>query len=78
MGGNPRRLAALLKARFPALGEVNVELAVLDRPPQPRGELGITAKSIIAVGSGKGGVGKSTIAACLALGLIEGRRPRSA
>jgi ATP-binding protein involved in chromosome partitioning len=29
----------------------------------------LTAKSVIAVGSGKGGVGKSTIAACLALGL---------
>ena len=31
--------------------------------------MGLTAKSVIAVGSGKGGVGKSTIAACLALGL---------
>ena len=67
-----RALADLLKARFPALSEVNVDLAVLDRPPQPRGELGITVKSIIAVGSGKGGVGKSTIAASLALGLVQG------
>ena len=33
------------------------------------GQVGLTAKSVIAVGSGKGGVGKSTIAATLALGL---------
>ena len=33
------------------------------------GQVGLTAKSVIAVGSGKGGVGKSTIAAALALGL---------
>ena len=33
------------------------------------GEIGLTAKSVIAIGSGKGGVGKSTIAASLALGL---------
>jgi ATP-binding protein involved in chromosome partitioning len=39
------------------------------RPPQKLGEIGLTAKSVIAVGSGKGGVGKSTIAASLAFGL---------
>ncbi|HEX4146139.1 MAG TPA: Mrp/NBP35 family ATP-binding protein [Pirellulales bacterium] len=66
-----RALVARLTTRFPALKEVKVDLAVLDRPPQPRGELGITVKSIIAVGSGKGGVGKSTIAASLALGLSK-------
>ncbi|HTU24294.1 MAG TPA: Mrp/NBP35 family ATP-binding protein [Pirellulales bacterium] len=66
-----RGLITLLTGRFPALEEVKVDLAVLDRPPQPRGELGVTAKSIIAVGSGKGGVGKSTIAASLALGLAK-------
>ena len=40
-----------------------------DRPAPPVGEFGLTVKSVIAVGSGKGGVGKSTIAASLALGL---------
>ncbi len=48
---------------------MQIQLAVHSRPPQKLGELGLTAKSVIAVGSGKGGVGKSTIAACLALGL---------
>src|SRR5579885_943415 len=33
------------------------------------GQLGLQAKTVIAVGSGKGGVGKSTIAAAIAWGL---------
>ena len=59
----------LLRSQFPGLSSVNVELAVHDRPPEKLGEIGLTAKSLIAVGSGKGGVGKSTIAASLAVGL---------
>lgn len=40
------------------------------RRPAPRaGQTGLTAKTVIAVGSGKGGVGKSTVAASLALTL---------
>ena len=62
-------LIELLRARFPQAANVEVRLATLDRPPMKLGEIGLTAKSVIAVGSGKGGVGKSTIAACLALGL---------
>lgn len=62
-------LAERIKVRFPALKEVDVRLAKLDRPAQPIGQIGLTAKSVIAVGSGKGGVGKSTIAASIALGL---------
>ena len=58
-----------VKVLFPQLRQVEVELAVLDRPPQPIGQIGLRAKSVIAVGSGKGGVGKSTIAASIALGL---------
>src|SRR6185369_5283757 len=54
---------------LPSLTSVDVKLGVHDRPPQKLGQVGLTAKSVIAVGSGKGGVGKSTIAASLALGL---------
>jgi ATP-binding protein involved in chromosome partitioning len=62
-------LETLLKSRFPDLKEVRVNLAVHHRPPTRQGEFGLPAKSVIAVGSGKGGVGKSTIAAAIALGL---------
>ncbi len=62
-------LADLLRSSFPALGVVNVELAIHHRPPQKLGQIGLPAKSVIAVASGKGGVGKSTIAASLAIGL---------
>lgn len=62
-------LAERVRAKFPQLREVEVNVVRLDRPPQPIGQIGLTAKSVIAVGSGKGGVGKSTIAASIALGL---------
>ncbi len=58
-----------IKARLPQLREVQVHLAVHERPALKIGNIGLTAKSVIAVGSGKGGVGKSTIATVLALGL---------
>jgi ATP-binding protein involved in chromosome partitioning len=63
------QLVERLRARFPQLSDVQVELVEHRRPPQKLGEIGLTAKSVIAVGSGKGGVGKSTIAASLAFGL---------
>ncbi len=49
--------------------KVVVDVTPFERPPGRIGQIGLTAKSVIAVGSGKGGVGKSTIAAALALGL---------
>src|SRR5688572_18524973 len=58
----------LLKSRFPS-SQVEVKLVEHARPADKIGQIGLTAKSVIAVGSGKGGVGKSTIAATLALGL---------
>ncbi|HVX59323.1 MAG TPA: Mrp/NBP35 family ATP-binding protein [Pirellulales bacterium] len=61
--------AELLRRKFPALSEVTVSLAVHERAPQKLGEIGLSAKSVIAVGSGKGGVGKSTMAASIAYGL---------
>jgi ATP-binding protein involved in chromosome partitioning len=61
--------AAALKQRLPAAREVTVRSAVHPRPPEKIGQIGLASKSVIAVGSGKGGVGKSTIAASLAYGL---------
>ena len=61
-------LTQLLNSRFPT-ASVKIELAEHVRPPEKIGQIGLTAKSVIAVGSGKGGVGKSTVAASLALGL---------
>ncbi|HTN74088.1 MAG TPA: Mrp/NBP35 family ATP-binding protein [Pirellulaceae bacterium] len=58
-----------VQVKFPHLKQINITLAVLDRPAQPIGQIGLKAKSIIAVGSGKGGVGKSTLAVSIALGL---------
>jgi len=62
-------VAERLKAKLPQCTEVEVVGAIFDRPPMPLGPIQLTAKSVIAVGSGKGGVGKSTIAASLAIGL---------
>jgi len=63
------RLAELLRRRLPSLSAVTINLATHERPPVKIGQIGLTCKSVIAVGSGKGGVGKSTVAATLALGL---------
>src|SRR5215813_12121113 len=65
------RLTDFVRARLSGVTDVKVNLAVHDRPPQKLGQVGLTAKSVIAVGSGKGGVGKSTIAATIALGLAR-------
>jgi ATP-binding protein involved in chromosome partitioning len=64
-------IAAKLKATLPGLTSIDVQLVEHVRPPQKLGEIGLTAKSVIAVGSGKGGVGKSTIAASIAMGLAR-------
>lgn len=59
----------LIRQAYPSLRHVRIDRAIHVRKPVPLGQLGVTAKSVIAVGSGKGGVGKSTIAATLAQGL---------
>ncbi len=64
-----REAEQLLKNKLPRDAEVHVRLVEHERPPEKIGQLGLEAKSVIAVGSGKGGVGKSTIAASLAYGL---------
>jgi ATP-binding protein involved in chromosome partitioning len=61
-------LVELLQSRFPNL-DVVVEVAVHQRKPERLGEMGLAAKSVVVVGSGKGGVGKSSIAVYLACGL---------
>jgi len=65
------RAEELVRAAFPAVPSVSITVAVHDRPPPKLGQIGLEAKSVIAVGSGKGGVGKSTIAASIALGLAR-------
>jgi ATP-binding protein involved in chromosome partitioning len=65
------RIEELLRSRFPAVPSVTVTIEPHDRPPVKLGQIGLEAKSVIAVGSGKGGVGKSTIAASVAIGLAR-------
>lgn len=60
-----------LLASLGQFADVTVKVVEHPRPPQVIGQIGLSAKSVIAVGSGKGGVGKSTIAAALALGLVR-------
>lgn len=50
---------------------VKINEAVEERAAEKIGEIGLTAKSVVAVGSGKGGVGKSTVAATVAYGLAR-------
>jgi ATP-binding protein involved in chromosome partitioning len=59
----------LVSEGLPPGTPVRVRVVEFVRPPEKIGEIGLTAKSVIAVGSGKGGVGKSTIAASIAYGL---------
>jgi ATP-binding protein involved in chromosome partitioning len=59
-----------LKRQFPAAA-ITVAVAEHQRPAEPMGPLGLAAKSVLAVGSGKGGVGKSSVAVFLAAGLVR-------
>jgi ATP-binding protein involved in chromosome partitioning len=65
------RIEELLRSRFPHVGTVTVTIEPHERPAAKLGQIGLEAKSVIAVGSGKGGVGKSTIAASIAIGLAR-------
>jgi len=70
-GSTRSRVEELLRTRFPQVPDIFVAIVEHLRPPSKIGQIGLEAKSVIAVGSGKGGVGKSTIAACIALGLAR-------
>jgi ATP-binding protein involved in chromosome partitioning len=61
---------SLLEKQFPRL-KISLTIAVHERGPEKLGEIGLSAKSAIAVGAGKGGVGKSSVAAYLAYGLAR-------
>ncbi len=65
------RIEEMLRARFPTVADVAVTITPHERTPMKLGQIGLEAKSVIAVGSGKGGVGKSTIAASIAIGLAR-------
>ena len=65
------RIEELIRAKFPQVSTVSVAVVPHDRPPTKLGQIGLEAKSVIAVGSGKGGVGKSTIATSIAIGLAR-------
>ena len=68
-----QRLVTLVTdAVSPSLGDsesVNVILKPTVRGKDAGGRIGLNVHNVIAVGSGKGGVGKSTVAAALACGL---------
>ncbi len=52
-----------------SIKSIEIELGKFHRPPATIGQIGLKVKSVIAVGAGKGGVGKSTLAASLAITL---------
>jgi ATP-binding protein involved in chromosome partitioning len=69
--GSEQLVAETTRAIQSAAPDARVEVKVgIDiRGKNTGGSVGLRVKNVIAVGSGKGGVGKSTIAAALALGL---------
>ena len=65
-----QEIATLLKENLSGeIEKISVEITEHLRPAQPLGQVGLTAKAVIAVAAGKGGVGKSTVATSLALAL---------
>lgn len=60
-----------VKQADPSIKNVDVQYDLKIRGKQTGGALGLRVKNVIAVGSGKGGVGKSTVAASLAFGLMR-------
>ena len=49
--------------------QIAVEITDYHRPAMPLGQVALKAKAVIAIAAGKGGVGKSTAAVSLAMGL---------
>ena len=65
------RAEEAIRGAYPEAQRVDVRIEPLDRPPVPKGQIGLPVRSVIAVGSGKGGVGKSTMAASIAVHLAR-------
>ena len=70
---DPQRIAesvkAALQAKLPGAPAASVTFTSVVKGKNTGGSLGLRVKNVVAVGSGKGGVGKSTVAASLAYGL---------
>ncbi|MGQ0633856.1 MAG: Mrp/NBP35 family ATP-binding protein [Planctomycetaceae bacterium] len=64
-------IQAVLAGKLPQAGAVSVEYTAKVKGKDSGGAIGLRVKNVIAVGSGKGGVGKSTVAASLAVGLQQ-------
>ncbi|MFN0197023.1 MAG: P-loop NTPase [Planctomycetaceae bacterium] len=60
-----------VQKRDPQVANVSVNYSHVVKGLETGGSIGLRVKNVIAVGSGKGGVGKSTVAACLAFGLHD-------
>lgn len=56
-------------AEIEGVERVDVEFTAVVKGKNTGGSIGLSVKNVIAVGSGKGGVGKSTVASSLAFGL---------
>lgn len=64
-------LVEFLQGHLSESVEVEVRIERHERAATKIGEIGLRAKAVVVVGSGKGGVGKSTIATTLAYGLAR-------